>query len=97
LIAEIKEDGLGADIYKEAEESDGRVHLKNFLTWLNVELFGQIIIRGLVDNFHQVELLEHYNDYYKMRVPRQDKSIGYVFGMIEDQKEQYGISEYSVS
>ena len=84
-------------MYKEAEESDGRVHLKNFLVWLNVELYGQIIIKGLVENFHQVELLEHYNDYYKMRVPRQDKSIGYVFGMIEDQKELYGISEYSVS
>ena len=42
-------------------------------------------------------MLEHYNDYYKIRVPRQDKSIGYVFGMIETQKEIYGISEYSVS
>ena len=32
-----------------------------------------------------------------MRVPRLDKSIGYVFGMIENDKERYGISEYSVS
>jgi hypothetical protein len=50
-----------------------------------------------MNDFHQVELLEHYNDYFKMRVPRQDKSIGYVFGMIEDKKEMYGVSEYSVS
>lgn len=70
---------------------------KNFLTWLNVELHGQLIIRGLVDSFGQVELLEHYSDYYKMRVPRGDKSIGYVFGLIEAEKEAYGISEYSVS
>jgi len=42
-------------------------------------------------------MLEHYNDYYKMRIPRIDKSIGYVFGMIETKRELFGISEYSVS
>lgn len=62
-----------------------------------MELYGQIIIKSLVENFYQVELLEHYNDYYKLRVPKQDKSIGYVFGMIENKKDIYGISEYSVS
>ena len=62
-----------------------------------MEVYGQIIIRSLVESFQQVELLEHYNDYYKIRVPRQSKSIGYVFGMIETRKEEYGISEYSVS
>jgi hypothetical protein len=84
-------------LIKESEEYKGYVLTKNFLIWLNVELHGQIIIRGLVDSFSQVEMLEHYNDYYKMRVPRQGKSIGFVFGLIEGQKEQYGISEYSVS
>lgn len=29
-------------------------------------------------------------------MPRGDKSIGYVFGMIESKKEDYGIAEYSV-
>ena len=70
LINELKEGGLGSDIYKEAMESRGQVSVKNFLTWLNVELHGQKIIRSLVENFNQIELLEHYNDYYKMRVPR---------------------------
>jgi hypothetical protein len=70
--------------------------VKTFLTWLNIELHGLTIIISLVNDFNQVELLEHYNDYYKFRVPRLNKSIGYVFGMIEDKKEQYGISEYSV-
>ena len=44
----------------------------------------------------KLSFLEHYNDYYKFRVPRLNKSIGYVFGMIEDKKESFGISEYSV-
>lgn len=55
------------------------------------------IVNGLVDDFDQVEILEHYNDYYKMRVPRGDKSIGFVFSLIENKKEQYNISEYSAS
>ena len=40
LVAEIRPDGLGSDIYKEAEEYEGSVSTKNFLTWLNTELFG---------------------------------------------------------
>lgn len=55
------------------------------------------IINGLCDDFGQVEILEHYNDYYKMRVPRGTKSIGFVFSLIENKREEYKISEYSAS
>lgn len=44
-----------------------------------------------------VEILEHCSDFYKFRVPRQEKTIGYLFGMIEDTKTDFNISEYSVS
>jgi ATP-binding cassette subfamily A (ABC1) protein 3 len=97
LISEIKEGGLGSELYKEASESRGWVLVKNLISWLNVEMYGQKIIKSLVENFEQVEMLEHYNDYYKLRVPRQDKTIGYVFALIENNKEDYAISEYSVS
>jgi len=55
------------------------------------------IINGLCDDFGQVEILEHYNDYYKMRVAKGDKSIGFVFSLIENKREEYLISEYSAS
>lgn len=97
LVEEIKLGGLGNDIFKESEENKGQINVQNFLTWINIELHGLSIIFGLIEDFNQVEVLEHYNDYYKMRVARQDKSIGYVFGKIESKKDQYGISEYSVS
>lgn len=96
LIDEISEGGLGNDINKEALEFNGFVNTKNFLTWLYVETHGQLIIEGLIDDFKSIELLEHYNDYYKIRVPKLDKSIGYLFGLIENNKERFGISEYSV-
>jgi hypothetical protein len=98
LIDEIKLGGLGLDLVKEAEDNgDGRVSFWNFITWLYVEKAGMSIINGLCEEFPTVEILEHYNDYYKIRVPRGQKSPGFVFGFIENHKEQFSISEYSVS
>ena len=46
--------------------------------------------------FDQVEILEHCSDFYKFRVPKEDKTIGFLFGMMEDKKNEFNISEYSV-
>jgi hypothetical protein len=54
-------------------------------------------MEGLCEDFKEVELLEHYNDYYKLRVPRGEKTIGFVFSLIENRKEEFNISEYSAS
>lgn len=97
LIGEIRIGGLGNDLVKEAEEHNGMVSVKNFLNWLYIEQCGMRIVEGLVDDFKQVEVLEHYNDYYKLRVPRGDKTIGFVFSLIENKKENFNISEYSAS
>jgi hypothetical protein len=97
LIGELKPDGLGEDLYKEAFEQKGMVSYQNFLIWLNVEIHGLRIIHSLVEDFKSLEILEHYNDYFKMRVPRGEMTIGYIFGLIEDRKSDFGIAEYSVS
>lgn len=39
--------------------------------------------------FGKVELLEQVSDYYKLRIPKNDKTIGYLFGEIEEIKEEY--------
>jgi hypothetical protein len=67
------------------------------LLWLYIEQSGISIVNGLCEEFATVEILEHYSDYYKLRVPRADKSIGFVFGLIEDRKAAFKVSEYSVS
>lgn len=98
LIAEVRMGGLGEDLVKESlEQANGMVSIWNFLLWLYIEQAGMTIVEQLVDQFESVEILEHYNDYFKLRVPRGDKSIGFVFGMIEGRKEEFKISEYSVS
>lgn len=97
LINELRYGGLGNDLVCEADEHDGHIECHNLLNWIYVEQAGMRIINGLCDDFGQVEILEHYNDYYKMRVPRGSKSIGFVFSLIENKREEYKISEYSAS
>ena len=96
LISEIKEEGLGGDLLKE-EFENGSVDTKSFSNWYFVEQAGLNIINSLVEQFPSVEILEHYNDYYKLRIPKGDKSIGFVFGFIESNKQKFNIAEYSVS
>ena len=96
LIQEIKEGGLGGDLIKE-EAENGFIDIQNFILWEYIEQAGLNIVNTLCEQFPSVEILEHYNDYYKLRIPKGDKTIGYVFGFIEGQKADLKISEYSVS
>ena len=98
LIDEIRLGGLGEDLIKESvEQGKGMVSYNNFLVWLHVQESGMKLINSLSEEFPSVEILEQYSDYYKLRIPRGDKSIGFVFGFIEGQKEEFNIAEYSVS
>ena len=44
-----------------------------------------------------VEILEQYGGYYRFRTPKQDKTIGSIFAMIEGKKVEFNIAEYAVS
>jgi hypothetical protein len=47
--------------------------------------------------FSKVELYEQCSDFFKMRIPREEYTIGALFGFIQEKKDQLAISEYSVS
>jgi len=51
----------------------------------------------LEKKFERVDLLEQCSDFFKLRVPRNDKNIGFLFGLIEQKKQEMKISEYGVS
>ena len=55
------------------------------------------IINILARIFKKVELIEQCADFYKLKVPKADVTIGYLFGLIEDKKDYCNISEYSVT
>lgn len=90
--------GLGADLVLEADlDENEEVKLLHLLQYLYVQERGFRFIESLGRLFDQVEILEHCSDFYKLRVPKEDKTIGFLFGTIEDRKEEFDISEYSVS
>lgn len=67
------------------------------MDWVHNMKHGMRVVRLLAKEFNQVTLLEQYSDYFKVRVQRQEKSIGFLFGLLEENKDMLGISEYSVS
>lgn len=48
-------------------------------------------------NFKQVEMLEQCGEFFKLRVPKEEKTIGWLFGQLEHEKHRLGIQEYNVS
>ena len=87
IIDQIKSDGLGSELVSEANGSEGLVFAMNLITWLYVQRAGVEFMEMLAGQFGKVELLEQVSDYYKFRVPKEDKTIGYLFGEIEEKKE----------
>jgi len=58
-------------------------------------LFG--VIESLCHDFVSVEVVEHYGNYMRLRVERHNKSIGFLFRLIEELKEEHQLEDYSVS
>ena len=98
LLDEIVRGGLGDELIREEEGAhDRRISVTHLLEWVHVMEHGLLIIQSLAEVFGSVEVLEQFNEYFKLRVLRQDKSIGFVFGLMESNKDKFYIAEYSAS
>eukprot|EP00347_Sterkiella_histriomuscorum_P012329 403369011 len=97
LLSQIKEDGTGREIFIQLQQDEELVNLDDFIRWSYLESRGDFIIDLLTKEFNQIEVLEHFNQTYKLRILNQSKSIGYLFGLMEDIKKKYDIQEYSIS
>ena len=98
LMLEITTGGLGDELLREAKSNKlGLVRILHLIEWLHVIQNSLKIIKCLAKEFGTVEILNHHNSSFKFRVLRHDKSIGFLFGLMEDKKEEFGISEYSAS
>jgi len=98
ILDQIRKNGMGADLASEAEIDAGKaVRLRNLLEYLKSLTYGFSIIRFLTRHFRQVEVLEQCGEFFKLRVPKEGKTIGWLFGQLEHEKKSLGIQEYSVS
>jgi len=57
------------------------------------------IIRAFENRFKEVEILESYGkEYFKIRIPRDNKTLGYMYGFVEaNKKPSWSLKEYSIS
>jgi ATP-binding cassette subfamily A (ABC1) protein 3 len=93
----IKSIGKGASIFNQLQ-ADKFVPTFSLVAWVITEEFGDAIEIFLNQNYAQVKLVEHYLSFYKFKVEKQtEKSLGALFSLIESNKTQLSISEYSVS
>ena len=97
IMEQITERGLGADLVLEAERNNGMIKLQSFANFVFTQRNGLKVCELLASNFEQVELIEQCGDFFKFRIPREDKTIGFLFGLVEDRTADFNISEYSIS
>jgi ATP-binding cassette, subfamily A (ABC1), member 3 len=97
LLEQIKEQGLGSDLVFEAAQGQGEVRISNLVTFIYTMQYGLKVATLLAKNFASVELIEQCSDFFKFRIPRENKTIGSLFGLVEDQKIECNIAEYSVN
>lgn len=76
---------------------EGQIRVQALAEFLFVQKSGFEFIKFVASIFPRVELMEQCGYFYKMRVPREDKTIGYLFGLIEQKKNEFRVQEYSVS
>ena len=78
-------------------DKKGKVLVGELLKWSYIQTQGDALIAELKKNFSKVTIVEHYDCSYTLKLSKDDYSIGYLFGLMEEIKEQFMISEYSVA
>jgi hypothetical protein len=88
--------GLGEHVLKDFEK--GGMKIKNFIEFICIEQSGLALMNQLANDFGYVEMLEHYGNSYRVKLPTFEDSVGILFGKFEEHyKEQYNIDQYSIS
>jgi ATP-binding cassette subfamily A (ABC1) protein 3 len=95
-VEEFTEQGFGKEIV-EILQSEGYFPAKELIKWEYVIRNNLEALNLLLQEFNEATLVEQYYPRYRYSVPKQDKSVGYFFGLMEQLKEKLDIDEYSAS
>ena len=88
ILEQIKAQGLGGELTLEAATNkNGNVRLRNLMQYIYTMTYGVQLIEYLCQSFDSVEMLEQCSDFFKFRLPKQDRTIGFLFGLIEQKKQ----------
>ena len=71
--------------------------LQDVLRWAHIEYCGLELVIKLDKIFGECQMVEHFSNRFNLKVARNKNSIGFVFGVMEELKEEFSISEYSAT
>jgi len=84
--------------FSEDPDAEGRqIDAAEFFRWQFTEDKGSQALDYIEAKFSTFEVIEHFGSTWKLKVSRDNYSIGWLFGMMEDIQAKYHISEYSVA
>jgi ATP-binding cassette subfamily A (ABC1) protein 3 len=92
----IQKDKFGGKILEEFEIY-GKMNFNKILIWIYYlnNFFG--IVSIILDFFPEVFCVDYSDNNYIISIKKEvDKSIGFLFGLIEDNKEKYNIEQYDL-
>ncbi|CAI2385685.1 unnamed protein product [Moneuplotes crassus] len=96
ILAEFHSEGFGKEIIKILDER-GYYPATELLKWEHITRNNLEAIKVLVSEFGETLLIEQIYPRYRYSVQKQDKSIGYFFGLLEKVREKLNLDEYSAS
>lgn len=97
MYAEISKDGSGSALHAQLQ-SEKKVLPASLVEWFLVSTAGEGIHRFLREIDANAKLIEQYFTFYKFQLEKNEStSIGHLFGLIEENKDELEISEYSLS
>lgn len=98
LAQELNPDGIGFEFW-EMEQKKVPISTEEFLQWQFAEAWGEHFINTIQgnQNFVNVEIVEHWGNSWRLKMDRGQFSIGYLFGLVEEMKDAFQVSEYSIS
>lgn len=96
MIQELVAGGMG-DEFNDVWNKNKTVNADEFIRWVFTESKGNKALDFVEAKFKEFQVIEHYGNSWKIKVSRDNYSIGFLFGMMEDIQEEYEISEYSVA
>ena len=97
FLEELKEERLGERINREMK-LNGNVPISTLLNWIFFVENALKFIQTGRNYFDEIILSEHIenNFLFKMKKEHSDKSIGFFFGLFEESKEKFFVTEYSI-
>ena len=93
----ITEDGIGRKIYHEVTVN-GDINIQALINWTRYLKCAMKMIRVVLDYFNEVVLAEFIenNFLFKLKKNPDSKSIGFLFSLLEKEKDECEITEYSI-